>query len=75
MKSFFNSLNRSIISFVKEENGAQVVEYALIIAEVSIGLVLALASASDGGIKGSFDALVKRVSACFSGGTTACIGA
>ena len=70
MKSFFISLNKSILSFTKEEKGAQVVEYALIIAVVSIGLVLALASATDGGIKGSFSALVTRITNCFNG--TAC---
>ena len=53
---------------MKDEEGAQVVEYALIIAVVSIGLVLALAGATDGGIKGSFSKLVDTVTACFTGG-------
>ena len=42
MNKFINSVNKSVGSFVKDEEGAQVVEYALIIAVVSIGLVTAL---------------------------------
>jgi len=69
MNQFIKSINTSISSFIKEEEGSQVVEYALIIAVVSIGLVGALGAAGADGLQGSFDALVKRVSGCFTGPT------
>jgi pilus assembly protein Flp/PilA len=68
MSQFIKSFNRSVRTFIQEEEGSQVVEYALIIAVVSIGLVAALAGSTSGGLQGSFTALVTRVSACFSGG-------
>lgn len=68
MNSLLTQFNNSIRSFAKDEEGAQVVEYALIIAVVSISLVLALGSATSPSLKTSFGALVTRVSACFTGG-------
>ncbi len=70
MNQFIKSINTSISSFVKEEDGAQVVEYALIIAVVSIGLVTALSTSASGGLQGSFTTLVDSVKKCF--GTTGC---
>jgi len=70
MNQFINAVNSSVSAFIKEEEGSQVVEYALIIAVVSIGLVTALGAAGANGLQGSFTALVTRVSACFTG--TAC---
>lgn len=70
MNQFIKSINTSISSFVKEEDGAQVVEYALIIAVVSIGLVTALGSAGANGLQGSFGTLVETVKKCF--GSTGC---
>ena len=67
MNSFLTQFNNSIRSFAKDEEGAQVVEYALIIAVVSIGLVIALGVAG-GGLKSSFAALVTRVTSCFTAG-------
>lgn len=52
---------------VRDEEGAQVVEYALIIAVISIALILALDMPT---ISGSFPTMIARVSACLSG--TAC---
>ena len=69
MNKFLNTVNNSVRSFAKDEEGAQVVEYALIIAVVSIGLVVAL-GVSGGGLKSSFTALVTRITNCFNG--TAC---
>ena len=54
--------------FLKEEEGAQVVEYALIIAAVSIALVLALQPLLLGASFGSF---IARVSTCLT--TAVCI--
>lgn len=55
-------------AFMREEDGAQVVEYALIIAVVSIALVLAIKGLSGG----SFTDFITRVSNCLkTGGTCA----
>ncbi|HEV2610996.1 MAG TPA: Flp family type IVb pilin [Noviherbaspirillum sp.] len=54
--------------FLKEEDGAQVVEYALIIAVVSIGLVLALQPLTLGG---SFGTFIGRVATCLT--TAVCV--
>jgi pilus assembly protein Flp/PilA len=62
------SLNNAISTFVQEEDGAQVVEYALIIAVVSIVLVLALGNSTTG-ITSKFAAFVTRVGTCLSTGT------
>ena len=50
-------------SFSRDEQGSQVVEYALLIALVSIALAVAL---SNGGLDTSFGTLVDRVKDCFS---------
>jgi len=60
-----------IVSFYEEESGAQVVEYALVIALVSIGLALAL-SVAFGGSTGALADLATRVKACFAAGATTC---
>lgn len=52
-------------SFLQDESGAQVVEYALIIAVISIALVLALQPLS---IAASFGAFIDRVAVCLGGG-------
>lgn len=51
--------------FAREEQGAQVVEYALIIAVVSIGLVLALAGPTS--LSDKFATFITRVGNCLSG--------
>lgn len=61
MNKFLSTVNNSIRSFSKDEEGAQVVEYALIIAVVSIGLVLAM-----NGLDGGFTTFVKRVTTCLT---------
>lgn len=67
MKNFFNSMKNSATAFANEEDGAQVIEYALIIAVVSIALVVGLQ-----GLDGNFAAFIARVGACLTGG--ACVG-
>jgi pilus assembly protein Flp/PilA len=55
--------------FLQEEDGAQVVEYALIIAVVSIALVVALQALTTGT---SFSDFITRVENCLkTGGTCA----
>lgn len=53
--------------FLKEDDGAQVVEYALIIAVVSIALVVALRALTDNG--GSFTTFIGRVTNCLATAT------
>lgn len=47
-----------------EEDGAQVIEYALIVAVVALGLLLALQPLADGGWWGTF---LTRLSNCLTG--------
>jgi pilus assembly protein Flp/PilA len=62
MKDFKHAIAR----FAQEEEGAQVVEYALIIAVVSIGLVIALGGGTNS-IASKFGAFVTRVGTCLTG--------
>ena len=62
-----NQLLNSVRSFAVEEDGAQVVEYALIIAVVSIGLTVALGGMNNG----SFATFTARVNTCLT--TSACV--
>lgn len=68
-----NTLKQSLQSFAQEEDGAQVVEYALIIAVVSIALVVALRALTDDG--GGFGDFIDRVEACLTGGECEAAGA
>jgi pilus assembly protein Flp/PilA len=56
-----------LATFLKNEEGAQVVEYALIIAVLSIALVIALDALTVGN---SFSNFITRVSTCLT--TAAC---
>ncbi|RJF97083.1 Flp family type IVb pilin [Noviherbaspirillum cavernae] len=69
MNITLKSLGQSIRSFAKDEEGAQVVEYALIIAVVSIALVVALQQLTAAG--GGFSAFITRVTNCLTNGTCA----
>ena len=62
MNTLINAAKQAVQSFAREEEGAQVVEYALIIAVVSIVLVVAL-----GGLTGtSFSGFITRVESCLT---------
>ena len=63
MKRLITTVGRSARGFVCEDDGAQVVEYALIIAVVSIALVLALKELGDGT---TFTDFVIRVDKCLT---------
>lgn len=67
MNESLNTVFNSVLSFVKEEDGAQVVEYALIIAVVSIALVLALQGLGGG----TFADFIVRVDTCLT--TAVCV--
>ena len=64
MNKFLDAAINSIRSFVKDEEGAQVVEYALIIAVVSIALVIALKALTSSG--GGFASFITRVTNCLT---------
>jgi pilus assembly protein Flp/PilA len=57
-----NQLMQSIRSFAIEDDGAQVIEYALIIAVVSIILVVALRNLTGT----SFNGFITRVATCLT---------
>jgi pilus assembly protein Flp/PilA len=57
-----NKLFNSIRAFAIEEDGAQIIEYALIIAVVSIGLILLLQALKTGG----FNGWIAAVNGCLS---------
>jgi pilus assembly protein Flp/PilA len=60
-------LMQSIRSFLREDDGAQVIEYALIIAVVSIALVIALSALTSNG--GGFSTFIGRVTNCLTTST------
>jgi len=66
MPPFSKDLSPALAAFLHDEEGAQVVEYALIIAVVSIALVLAIQALSSG----SLSDLIDRVSNCLKTGGT-----
>jgi len=68
MNTLLQSLGQSIRSFGKEDDGAQVIEYALIIAVVSIALVVALNALT--GENGGFADFITRVTNCLKTGGT-----
>lgn len=62
------SLKNGTGKFLRDEEGAQVVEYALIIAVVSIALVIALAAIA-GGTGNPFATFIGRVTTCLTSTT------
>ena len=60
-----NKLIQTAQAFGKDEEGAQVIEYALIIAVVSITLVVALRDLTGA----NFSAFITRVGTCLTSGT------
>lgn len=64
-----NAIVQNLARLARDDGGAQVVEYALIIAVVSIALVIALGDATTG-LRVSFVNLVTRLTTCFTAGST-----
>jgi len=62
MDKFLNSVQ----SFAQDEEGAQVIEYALIIAVVSITLVVALRNLTGS----NFSGFIGRVGTCLTNGAS-----
>jgi pilus assembly protein Flp/PilA len=57
-----NTIIEALHAFAEEEDGAQVIEYALIIAVVSIALIVLLAQLSGT----NFSTFISRVGDCLS---------
>lgn len=62
-----NTIKEALAAFAREEDGSQVIEYALIIAVVSIALVVALQVLTTGT---TFNSFITRVQNCLT--TTTC---
>ncbi|MBS3018160.1 hypothetical protein DJFAAGMI_00891 [Comamonas sp. PE63] len=65
MSHIAQQFGHSLLSFARDDEGAQVVEYALIIAVVSIALVVALKALTSSG--GGFSSFITRVTNCLTG--------
>ena len=66
MNKIINSIKTGVAKFARDEEGAQIVEYALIIAVVSIALVVLLRGLTTGTTSG-FGSFITRVSNCLTG--------
>ncbi len=67
MNKFLATMKSGVANFARDEEGAQIVEYALIIAVVSIALIIAL-TAIGGTNMSNF---IARVSSCLT--TAVCV--
>ncbi len=64
MKHGLMSARMALIAFGREDDGAQVIEYALIIAVISIALVVAIEALVPGA---DFTTFITRLTGCLSG--------
>jgi pilus assembly protein Flp/PilA len=64
MSNLLAAIKSGAVDFGRDEEGAQIVEYGLIIAVVSIALVIALSAIAGGG--GPFGAFIARVTSCLT---------
>ena len=65
MNQFLSTMKSGVANFAREDEGAQVVEYSLIIAVVSIGLILLM---RNGALFTGFTAWMTRVVTCLGVG-------
>ena len=65
MNNLIKTIKNGAVNFARDEEGAQVVEYSLIIAVVSIGLVLLM---KNGALFTGFTAWMDRVIVCLGVG-------
>ena len=63
MNSIAQQFGRSLQAFVQDEEGAQIIEYALVVAVVSIGLILLLKSSIGNAL---FTDWLTKVKACLT---------
>ncbi len=71
MNKFFQAIGQSASGLLRDEEGAQVIEYALIIAVVSIALIVALKALTSSG--GSFSTFIDRVKLCLTSTNGGCV--
>ncbi|MDR2299151.1 MAG: Flp family type IVb pilin [Comamonas sp.] len=64
MNKFAQQFGHSLHAFARDEEGAQIIEYALIVAVVSLGLIALMSTSGLG-----FDTWLGKVKACLTGGT------
>jgi len=64
MNTLIQAIRNSITHFVRDEEGAQIVEYALIIAVVSIALIIAVSTLTTGTAMTDW---ITRVTNCLTG--------
>ena len=69
MNKLINAIKQGAVNFARDEEGAQVVEYALIIAVVSIALIVLLRALTL--TPGGFSAFIGRITLCLAG--VACV--
>ena len=62
MNKLINAIKNGAVNFSRDEEGAQIVEYALIIAVVSIGLILLLKVL----VGTDFSTFITRVGVCLT---------
>ena len=67
MNKLIKAIKNGAVSVTRDEEGAQVVEYALIIAVVSLGMILLLKVL----VGTSFSTWITRVGTCLTGTTAA----
>lgn len=73
INTLLKAVKNGAVNFATDEEGAQIVEYGLIIAVVSIALVIALATIA-GGTGNPFSTFIGRVSTCLTSTTPgACV--
>ncbi|ACY32847.1 Flp family type IVb pilin [Comamonas thiooxydans] len=67
MNSIAQQFGHSLQAFVQDEEGAQIIEYALVVAVVSIGLVLLMKSSISNTL---FSAWLTKVKDCLTNAAT-----
>lgn len=67
MKNAFSSMYQQLRGLAVEEDGAQIIEYALIVAVVSLGLILLMKTDLLGT---GFSTWITKVNDCLTGGAT-----
>ena len=65
MNKIINSIKTGVAKFARDEEGAQIVEYALIIAVVSIALIVLLRGLTTA--TGGFTSFMTRMTNCLTG--------
>ena len=65
MNLFLATMKQGAVNFARDEEGAQIVEYALVIAVISVAILVALKATTPG----LFTGWTTRITTCLTGGT------